>query len=158
MDYETVKITAMTTDDFPVFPAAFFSGLVTQFYYESWDFYTTHLGFRTIEEHNDWVRLMHPSGAQLILLQEEADHTPSNLVSACEGRGHWLTLEVADPAAERIVLESAGLTIDDVPSDKWWREGSYAVTDPNGVLVIITRRASLVKATKCERSVVINAA
>jgi len=148
----------MTTDDFPVFPAAFFAGLVTRLYYESWDFYTTHLGFRTVEERNSWVRLIHPSGAQLILLEEEADHTPSGLVTACEGRGHWLTLEVADPAAERAVLESAGLTVDDVPSGKWWREGSYAVTDPNGVLVIITRRASLVKATPCEQPTLVTSA
>ncbi len=148
----------MTTDDFPVFPSAFFAGLVTRLYFESWDFYTTHLGFRTVEERNAWVRLMHPSGAQLVLLQEEADHTPSELVTACEGRGLWLTLEVADVAVERNALALEGLAVQAVPSEKWWREGSFAVTDPNGVLVIIAPRASSVRATKCESRSAISAA
>lgn len=148
----------MTTDDFPVFPSAFFAGLVTRLYFESWDFYTTHLGFRTVEERNDWVKLLHPGGAQLVLLREEADHTPAELVSACEGRGLWLTLEVADPMTERSALESAGLPVEEVPSEKWWREGSFAVADPNGVLVIIAPRASLVKTTRCESRAAISAA
>ncbi len=148
----------MTTDDFPVFPSAFFSGLVTRWYYESWDFYTTHLGFRTVEEQNGWVRLVHPCGAQLVLLEEEVDDTPSELVSACEGRGHWLTLEVGDPETERRELSAAGLPLDEVPSRKWWSEGSFAVTDPNGVLVIITRRRSLIRRTESERAVAIDAA
>lgn len=135
----------MTTDDFPIFPSAFFAGIVTRRYAESWDFYTTHLGFRTIEEHDHWVRLQHPGGAQLVLLREEADQTPAELVSATEGRGHWLTLEVADAAAERSALRAEGLTVQPVPAARWWRPGTFAVQDPNGVLVIITPRMSLVR-------------
>jgi len=135
----------MTNDDFPIFPSAFFAGIVTRRYLESWDFYTTHLGFRTIEEHDHWVRLQHHGGAQLVLLREEADQTPAELVSATEGRGHWLTLEVADAAAERNALRAEGLTVQSVPVARWWRPGTFAVQDPNGVLVIITPRASLVR-------------
>lgn len=148
----------MITEEYPIFPSAVSTGLVTRRYHESWDFYTTHLGFRTIEERQDWVRLLHPGGAQLILLREEADHTPAELVSACDGRGMWLTLDVADVLAERDQFELEGINTQEVPSKKWWREGSFAVTDPNGLLVIITQRSSLVKATKCERSITINAA
>ncbi len=148
----------MTADDFPVFPSAFFAGVVTRLYYESWDFYTTHLGFRTVEERNAWVRLLHPSGAQLVLLEEEADHTPSELVCASVGRGLWLTLEVADVALERNALVSEGVPVQDVPSEKWWCEGSFAVTDPNGVLVIITRRASVVRTAPRESREVITSA
>lgn len=134
----------MTTDDFPVFPAAFFAGLVTRRFFESWDFYTTHLGFRTIEEREVWVRLLHPGGAQLALLREEAGDTPAELVGAMEGRGCWLTLEVADAAAERAALESNGVPTQPTPAAKWWRDGSFAVTDPNGLLVILTPRPPLV--------------
>lgn len=148
----------MITDEYPVFPSAVSTGLVTRRYYESWDFYTTHLGFRTVEERSDWVRLLHHGGAQLILLREEADHTPAELVSASDGRGMWLTLEVADVSAERDQIELEGICTQDVPSKKWWREGSFAVADPNGLLVIVTPRPSLVKTTKCERSVTVDAA
>jgi catechol 2,3-dioxygenase-like lactoylglutathione lyase family enzyme len=135
----------VTTDDFPVFPAAFFAGLVTRRYGESWDFYTTHLVFRTVEERDHWVRLLHPGGAQLVLLREEADETPAELVCGTEGRGHWLTLEVADVAAERAALGDASLRVEPVPAARWWREGSFAVQDPNGVLIIVTPRASCVR-------------
>lgn len=135
----------MTTDDFPVFPAAFFTGLVTRRYAESWDFYTTHLGFRTIDERDHWVRLQHPGGAQLILLREEADETPAELVSATNGCGHWLALEVADATAEREALRADGVPVLAVPDARWWAVGSFAVQDPNGVLVIIAPRRSLVR-------------
>ena len=108
----------MTTDDFPIFPSAFFAGIVTRHLEASWEFYTTHLGFHTTDERNAWVRLLHPGGAQLILLREEADHTPAALVSACEGRGMWLTLEVADVVAECRVLAEAGLRVQAVPAEK----------------------------------------
>jgi catechol 2,3-dioxygenase-like lactoylglutathione lyase family enzyme len=136
----------MTSDDWPIFPTAFFAGLVTRHFLESWAFYTTHLGFRTTDERNAYVRLMHPGGAQLVLLREEADHTPAELVSANNGRGLWLTLEVADVATEREALGAAGLRLQSVPSEKWWPAGSFSVADPDGVLVIIAPRKSLVRA------------
>jgi catechol 2,3-dioxygenase-like lactoylglutathione lyase family enzyme len=135
----------MTTEDFPVFPAAFYAGIVTARYHETWDFYTTHLGFRTVEECDHWVRLQHPGGAQLVLLREEAGHTPADLVSATRGHGWWLTLEVADPVAERAALRAAAVPVQAVPTARWWRPDSFAVRDPNGVLVILTPRASLVR-------------
>jgi catechol 2,3-dioxygenase-like lactoylglutathione lyase family enzyme len=135
----------MIHDDFPVFPAALFTGLVTRRLYASWDFYTTRLGFRTVEERNGWVRLLHPGGAQLVLLREEADGTPAELVSATNGRGLWITLEVADAAAERAAFEQAGVPLCDVPPGRWWRAGSFAVRDPDGVLVLIAPRPSGVR-------------
>lgn len=130
----------MSSDDFPIFPSPFFAGLVTARYFETWDFYTTRLGFRTVEERDDWVRLLHPCGAQLALLREEAGATPAELVSATSGRGFWLTLEVADAAAERDALSADGVPVQPVPAPRWWRPGSFAVQDPNGVLVILTPR------------------
>lgn len=134
----------MNPEDYPVFPAVFFTGLVTARFFETWDFYTAQLGFRTVEERGAWVRLLHPGGAQLVLLQEEADETPAELVSATDGRGLWLTLEVADPATERMALTAAGVAVHVVPQRRWWRPGTFAVRDPNGVMIMVTPRPSLV--------------
>jgi len=56
--------------------AAFYPGLVTAKFYKTWDFYTEQLGFHTIEESEDSVRLAHPSGAQLAILRHETDRQP----------------------------------------------------------------------------------
>lgn len=130
----------MTTDDFPVFPSSFFAGVVTPRLYASWDFYTEQLGFRTIEEGEGSVHLLHPCGAQLLLLQEEIGTTPAALVSATDTRGFWLTLEVADVAAERERLTAARLPAEDLTVTRWWPAGSFAVRDPFGVMIVIKPR------------------
>ncbi len=131
----------MHTHEFPVFPSPFVTGLVTARLFETWDFYTERLGFRTVAEGQGSVRLLHPCGAQLVLIGEESGMTPASLVSAVEGRGLWLALEVADAAGERSSLEEVGLTIEDMPAAPCWPDGSFAVSDPNGVNVIIMPRA-----------------
>lgn len=135
----------MHPQDFPIYPSPFVTGLVTARLFESWDFYTERLGFRTVAEGQGCVRLLHPCGAQLVLICEESGMTPAALVSAVEGRGFWLALEVADVATERSDLETAGLGIEDVPAAPCWPEGSFAVTDPNGVNVIVMPRAGAVR-------------
>jgi catechol 2,3-dioxygenase-like lactoylglutathione lyase family enzyme len=131
----------MTPDDFPVFPAPFHTGLVTPRLFATWDFYTEHLGFRTVHERRGCVQLFHPGGARLTLLQEEAGIAPAELVSATDGRGVWLTLEVADAGTERARLQAAGLATEALPENGPWPQAAFAVSDPNGVLVIITPRA-----------------
>ncbi|MBK8857681.1 MAG: VOC family protein [Opitutaceae bacterium] len=131
----------MKQDDFSVYPSPFFAGLVTSRFYATWDFYTERLGFRTVSEGGGSVRLLHPCGAQLVLIQEESGQTPAELVSAVEGRGFWLTLEVADVAAERLDLMAAGVPVQSLPGAACWPRDSFAVSDPNGVLVVIMPRS-----------------
>jgi catechol 2,3-dioxygenase-like lactoylglutathione lyase family enzyme len=131
----------MDSDDFPVFPSPFFAGLVTARFSATWDFYTEQLGFRTVAEGGGGVRLMHPCGAQLCLLQEEVGTTPAALVSATRGGGLWLTLEVADAAAEQMRLSAEGLVTEPLPENGAWPADAFAINDPNGVLVIITPRS-----------------
>lgn len=135
----------MHTDDFPVYPSPFVSGLVTARLFETWDFYTERLGFRTVAEGQGSVRLLHPCGAQLVLICEESGVTPARLVNAAEGRGFWLALEVADAVAERSELTTAGLAVEEVPTSPCWPEGSFSVIDPNGVHVILMPRARPVR-------------
>ncbi len=134
----------MHTQEFPVFPSPFVTGLVTARLFDTWDFYTERLGFRTVAEGQGCVRLLHPCGAQLVLICEECGATPAALVSRVEGRGFWFALEVADIAAERRHLAMAGVETADLPTAPCWPEGSFTVTDPNGVLVAIMPRASAV--------------
>ncbi len=131
----------MQPDDFPVYPSPFFAGLVTSRLCPTWDFYTERLGFRTVAEGGGSVRLLHPCGAQLVLIQEESGQTPAELVSAVEGRGFWLTLEVADVATERLDLMAAGVPVQSLPAAACWPRDSFAVSDPNGVLVVIMPRS-----------------
>lgn len=133
----------MSPDDFPVFPSPFYSGLVTHRLHATWDFYTERLGFHTVDEHDDWVRLLHPCGAQLVLIREESGMTPAELVNATNGRGFWLTLEVADAGRQGRELAAAGVPVAGMPAAACWPQDSFAVTDPNGVLVVIMSRAAL---------------
>ncbi|MBP6506097.1 MAG: VOC family protein [Opitutaceae bacterium] len=135
----------MNPDDFPLFPSPFFAGLVTHRFFSTWDFYTERLGFRTVAESGAGVRLLHPCGAQLGLMPAETGETPAELVSGTNGRGFWLTLEVADAAAERMRLAVEGVPAQILPETTCWPRGAFAVSDPNGVLVVIVQRASLVK-------------
>ncbi len=130
----------MDTDDFPLFPSPFFAGLVTPRLFVSWDFYTEQLGFRTVGEGEGSVRLLHPCGAQLVLLQEEIGTTPAELVCAGDGRGFWLTLEVADARAERRRLGAAAWPTKDLPVTRWWPQGAFSLQDPHGVMVVIKPR------------------
>jgi len=116
---------------------AFYPGLVTSKFYETWDFYSAILGFTTVTECGAYVHLAHPSGAQFGLLKHEVDGAPAELISAVEGRGFWLSLHVADADAEFTRLRSLGVQVVEPPEDKPWGERHFLVRDPNGVLIYI---------------------
>ncbi len=119
---------------------AFYPNLVTRRFYETWDFYSDHLGFTTVVECSEYVQLVHPSGAQLGLLQHEIDGVPSELVCPADGRGFWLTVDVSDADAEYSRLCALGVDIVEPPQDKPWGERHFLVRDPNGVLVCIAHK------------------
>lgn len=118
----------------------FYPSLVTEKFYETWDFYTEKLGFRTACECGAYVHLVHPSGAQLGVLRHEVDGPYAELVSATDGRGFWLNLEVADTDGEYARLCEAGVEIVTPVTDKPWGDRQFVVRDPNGVLIAIAHR------------------
>ena len=118
---------------------AFVPGLVTARLHETWDFYTERLGFFTVAEHGVYVRLEHPCGAGLALLQEETDGTPAPLVTATDGRGFWLRLDVPEVDALHAALVAAGVPIVEPPNDKPWGERLCFVRDPNGVVICLAQ-------------------
>jgi len=120
--------------------AAFYPGIVTGRFYDTWDFYTTHLGFRTIAECDIYVQLAHPTGAQIAVLRHEMDGPVKELVSATDGRGVWLNLDVVDADAEHRRLLQAGVEIAAPLEDTAWGDRQFIVRDPNGVLISIAHR------------------
>jgi catechol 2,3-dioxygenase-like lactoylglutathione lyase family enzyme len=120
--------------------SAFHPGIVTAKFYETWDFYTTHLGFRTLSECDAYVQLRHASGAQLGIMRHELPDQLPALVSAVEGRGFWLGVNVADADAEHARLAAAEVDIVSPPEDKPWGERHFVVRDPNGVLISVGHR------------------
>lgn len=119
---------------------AFYPGLVTRKFYETWDFYSANLGFTTVNECGAYVHLSHPSGAQFGLLKDEVDGAPAELISPAEGRGFWLSLDVPDADAEYARLLALGVDVVSPPEDKPWGERHFLVRDPNGVLVYIAHK------------------
>ena len=126
-------------------PVPFSTGLVTARFYETWDFYTSQLGFGTLHENDDRVQLVLPSGAQLTILREETDGYPPELIPATSGRGFWLAVEVDDALKEYARLRSAGVEIASILADKAG-ERTFSVRDPNGVLVFVVERTGRVGA------------
>ena len=135
----------MTPTDWPVFPGPFHAGLVTRRYFDAWDFYTERLGFRTVDEGGSWVRLVHPSGGQLVLMQEETNEQLAELVAAVEPRGLWLTRVVADPAARAGELRAGGGEAEaSAPGGPGGRD-AWTLRDPDGVTILLSRRAGGVR-------------
>jgi len=132
----------------PVGPEAlaWVPGVVSGRFFETWDFYTTRLGFRTLAESNTYVHLRHASGAQLAVLREETDGAPAELVSATRGRGFWLFLEVDDAASLHQDLHEGGVVAVVPLRDTAWGDRQFAVHDPNGVLIYLVQRKVDVRA------------
>ncbi|MBI5381847.1 MAG: VOC family protein [Opitutae bacterium] len=122
--------------DAPVFRP----NLVTAKLYESWAFYTERLGFRTLTEWEGYVHLVHPSGPQLGLLLYEQDGQHPELIPAIDGRGLWFSLEVPDADAVYAQLRAAGDDLIGSPEEHPPCGRTFAVRDPNGVLIRLTQR------------------
>ncbi len=125
---------------------AWVPGVVSGRFFETWDFYTTLLGFRTLAESNTYVHLRHPSGAQLAVLREETEGAPAELISATRGRGFWLFLEVEDAATAHQGLLEGGVVAAVPLRDTAWGDRQFAVHDPNGVLIYLVQRKVDVRA------------
>jgi len=122
--------------------AQFSFGLVTERFYETWDFYTEHLGFRTLAESDDALLLIHSSGVRLGVLRHETDTENPERVSATDGRGFWLNLAVEDVDAEFERLSEAGAPVVPALGAGTQTLQSFTLRDPNGVLILVTQETA----------------
>lgn len=121
---------------------SFYFGLVTEQFFETWDFYTERLGFRTLDEDDHRVLLGHPSGVCLGILRHETDEQHPELVSATDGRGFWLNLDVVDVDTIYESLCAVNVPVAQ-PLDSGPRGTRFfVVRDPNGVLIRVARKQS----------------
>lgn len=120
---------------------AFYPNIVTADLPGTWEFYTTWLGFHTRSETGGSVVLEHPGGARLGLLAYEQDGPLAEWIPATDGRGWWLRIEVDDVEAEHSRLVEAGLPLA-LPLAMRRGERSFAVRDPNGVIVSVVQAAA----------------
>lgn len=116
------------------------AGIVTSKLAETKDFYCTKLGFG-ISFENDFYLLLHTpdhSGEISFLLP---DHPSQQSVfkPAFEGKGIYLTIEVADiDSLYQTVLEREVPLAFDL-RDEPWGDRHFAIVDPNGVAIDFVR-------------------
>jgi len=122
---------------------SFYCGLVTEKFFETWDFYTELLGFHTLDENETCVLLMHPSGIRLEVLKHETNERHAELVRATDGRGFWLNVEVEDVDAEYQRLCAGGVQLVHPPENQPHGRRGFTVRDPNGVLICISNQREL---------------
>lgn len=112
-------------------------GLVTAQFHATWDFYTTVLGFSTEAENDGYVRLLHPGGATIEVLEEERNESWPELVSAHRGHGCWITLPVDHLAEAWDQALAAGATPLINPDQAHRVQAGFTVSDPNGVRIFV---------------------
>jgi len=83
--------------------------------------------------------LVHPSGVRLGILRHETDATNPERVSATDGRGFWLNLEVEDLQAEFERLRGAGAPLVQALGPGQQTSPSFTLRDPNGVLIFVSQ-------------------
>lgn len=121
---------------------AFYPNIVTADLPGTWEFYTTWLGFHTCAETGGSVVLEHPGGARLGLLAYEQDGPLAEWIPATDGRGWWLRVEVGDVEADCARLVEGGVPLALPLAARRWGERSFAVRDPNGVIVLVAQAAA----------------
>jgi catechol 2,3-dioxygenase-like lactoylglutathione lyase family enzyme len=112
---------------------------VTERFYQTWDFYTEILGFRTVQAEDEWVKLEHPEGGQLCIYQAETASVPEGILGQLEGRGQWLRLLVDDLEEERDRLIAAGITEEGLEPLEGGGQAGFCLRDPNGLVIQVMR-------------------
>lgn len=110
------------------------AGIITAKLAESKKFYTETLGFGVTFE-NDFYLLLHTpdKGAEIsFLLPEHASQQPL-FKTAFDGKGVYLTLEVAKVDEIYQQLKARGVAIKIDIRDEPWGDRHFAIQDPNGV-------------------------
>ncbi|MGN8035756.1 VOC family protein [Chitinophaga sp. 22321] len=110
------------------------AGIITAKLAESKKFYTETLGFGVTFE-NDFYLLLHTpdKGAEIsFLLPEHASQQPL-FKTAFDGKGVYLTLEVAKVDEIYQQLKARGVAIKIDIRDEPWGDRHFAIQDPNGL-------------------------
>jgi catechol 2,3-dioxygenase-like lactoylglutathione lyase family enzyme len=97
------------------------------------EFYTRRLGFEIVFEATWFVYLQAPGGAHGIAFMAPDHPSRPPGPETFSGHGMFLTLQVADAAAEFERLSKAGVTIAYPLRDEAWGQRRFGVVDPAGL-------------------------
>ena len=95
-------------------------------------FYTGHLGFRVIFDHESYVGLENGKGNEIAFMDPPPGHTKAS------GEGLFFCIEVEDVDAEHERLVSEGIEMTQEPTDNPWGDRSISFLDPNGITVYLS--------------------
>lgn len=115
--------------------------VVTEALTECAAFYRTHLGFAPVFE-SSWFVLLTSGGERgvsVAFMHPQHPSTPPD-PAAHRGDGSFLTLQVADAAAEYARVTAAGLVCDLELTDEPWGQRRFGVVDPAGVWVDVVEQ------------------
>lgn len=115
--------------------------VVTERLGECRDFYCRWFGFTVLFE-ADWFVVLQTDAQPAVSLAFMHPAHPSSPPSPApyRGDGMFLTLQVADAAAEYERLTSAGLRCDLLLSDEPWGQRRFGVIDPAGMWVDVVQQ------------------
>jgi catechol 2,3-dioxygenase-like lactoylglutathione lyase family enzyme len=115
--------------------------VVTERVRECRDFYRDWFGFEVAFE-ADWFVLMQSGGERPVSLAFMRTDHPSSPPSpaAHRGDGSFLTLQVADAAAEHERVVAAGLQCDLALTEEPWGQRRFGVVDPAGMWVDVVEQ------------------
>jgi catechol 2,3-dioxygenase-like lactoylglutathione lyase family enzyme len=121
--------------------AAAYPVVVTDRLRDTRDFYRRWLGFE-VEFEAAWFVLLTSGDPNPVLLAFMHSDHPSSPPSpaAHRGDGTFLTLQVADAAAEHDRLVAAGLELDLELTDEPWGQRRFGVVDPAGMWVDVVEQ------------------
>ena len=110
------------------------AGIITEKLKETKAFYTKVLEFG-IRFENDFYLLMHTpdNTAELSFLLPNHPSQQPIFQSSFQGKGVYLTIEVADVDALYEAIKTKGITITVELRDEPWGDRHFAIVDPNGI-------------------------
>lgn len=110
------------------------AGIITDKLEETKAFYTGVLGFG-IRFENDFYLLMHTpaSTAELSFLLPNHPSQQPIFQSPFQGKGVYLTIEVADVDALYEAIKTKGIPIELELRNEPWGDRHFAIVDPNGI-------------------------
>ena len=114
--------------------------VVTDSFRECRDFHTRWFGLEVVFE-ADWIAVLTAGGGVPAAAFMHSSH-PSTPPSPAphDGSGMFLTLQVADAAAEYERLRASGLSFDLELKDEPWGQRRFGVVDPSGMWIDVVEQ------------------
>lgn len=104
------------------------------------EFYRTLFSLEVVAELDWYVQLQHPDNAAIQIAFISPDHHSVPASHRSAPHGVLVTIEVADAAAVRHVVETAGHPVLVELQDEAWGQRHFMTQDPTGLLVDVVQQ------------------